>query len=283
MALVFSWDPIGIPIPEAHPNGLFGGGSMASTRLSNKAYKYLQELITLGELKQGTVISERQVAETLGISRTPVADAVNRLASQGLLEQIPRYGTVVRTIARKEIEEAYELREAIEPYAALKAASKVSKPQLEQLGVFCDAMEQLAEQLKSSCIGFLDDETFRRFLAIDKAFHIAILYAAANNRMLRVVQDSRAIANVFCIRRRPHRIGIVLSACDLHRKILTAICDSDGECAAGWMLRRIRQSKQETLVCIEHSEVSSVPIDFLSLGVPDDVQRQLEALQQDDS
>ena len=68
---------------------------MSSETLSTKAYRYLHDEIVSGRVKGGTVLSEAVVAESLGISRTPVGEAVRQLVKEGLLEQVPRYGPVV--------------------------------------------------------------------------------------------------------------------------------------------------------------------------------------------
>ena len=96
---------------------------MASdTPLTHRAYQHIQSEILAGKLSAGTQISETRIAEQLGISRTPVGEAIRTLAAEGWVEQQPRRGTVVRSFSRREIIELYELREALETFAARKAA-----------------------------------------------------------------------------------------------------------------------------------------------------------------
>src|SRR5438105_3197888 len=86
---------------------------MLRTSLAQKAYEHLQEGIFSGRLRAGTVISEEALAKELGISRTPVGEAIRQLAGEGLVEQVPRYGTIVKPLDRRELQELYEIRDAL--------------------------------------------------------------------------------------------------------------------------------------------------------------------------
>ena len=253
---------------------------MSSVDLTSKAYRHLHQQLVTGKLGSGTVISEKKLAADLGISRTPVGEAFRQLVAEGLVEQIPRYGTVVKTFTRQDVAEIYELREAIEPYAACKAARSISKLQLQQLGVLCRAIEQLAEQLDASDADSLDGETLRQFMAADMAFHLLIVRAAANSRILKVVQDSRVVSQVFHMRRPRHDSTIVHGACDFHKKILTGLRSGDADAAADWMLKHIRQSKQVTLAFVDQErDICLLPGPDFALELKDDIRSELERLE----
>src|SRR6201995_3075492 len=99
--LVYQWYSIGTPM-------------IASNPLREQAYKHIHGKLLAGELPAGHVLSEHSLAREIGISRTPVREAIQRLEQEGVLEQIPRYGTVVRRPERRDLEELYQLREALE-------------------------------------------------------------------------------------------------------------------------------------------------------------------------
>jgi DNA-binding GntR family transcriptional regulator len=99
---------------------------MASETLTSKAYRHLYGEIVDGRIAAGAVISESAIAKSLGISRTPVGEAVRLLARDGLVDQVPRFGTVVRHVQRTELDEHYEMREALESYAAQLAARRAT-------------------------------------------------------------------------------------------------------------------------------------------------------------
>ena len=249
---------------------------MESSGLASKVYSHLQEELLSGNLVAGAVVSEKQVADRLGISRTPVGEAVRKLASEGFVEQVPRYGTIVKEITKQDIADIYEVREAIEPYAARKAVDTISKTQLDQLEILCNAFEQMANALDKSGGGELEGELLRRFLAADMAFHMMIVRAAANSRIFKVVADSRVVSQVFRIRRRSHDSTIVHGALDYHKKILLALRARDGQAAFDWMFKHINQSKHETLAFFEQSNKVPESPSFDSLGLPSDIVKQLE-------
>ena len=74
---------------------------MATVSLSQRAYQHIQREIVSGQLEPGSVISETLLAKQLGISRTPVGEAIRKLAQEGLVEQVPRYGTIVCDLERR--------------------------------------------------------------------------------------------------------------------------------------------------------------------------------------
>lgn len=254
---------------------------MSTADLVSKAYRHLHGRLVSGDLLPGAVLSEKKLADELGISRTPVGEAVRRLASEGLVQQVPRYGTVVKEITRSDIEEIYELREAIEPYAARKAAVNISKTQLEQLAVLCRAIERLAEKLDNGDAEALEGEDLRQFLAADMAFHLLIVRAAMNSRILKTVQDSRVVSQLFRIRRHQHDSVLVHSACEHHRRILTALQSGDGDAAGCYVLDHISESKSETLRFIDRElSIRSQPETTVSLELSDELREELERLEQ---
>ncbi|MCA9230724.1 MAG: GntR family transcriptional regulator [Planctomycetales bacterium] len=253
---------------------------MAAASLTQKAYRHLQQQLSGGILLPGAVVSEKQVASQLGISRTPVGQAIRQLVSEGLMEQVPRYGTVVKEITRQDIEELYELREAMEPYAARKAAESISRAQLDQLAILCQSTEQLANDMDEQGADALEGDALREFLSTDLAFHLYILRAAANQRMLKIVRDSRFVSRVFRTRRARHDRKMVHAACQCHREIYEALCAHDGAASAERMLRHIVKSKEETLAFIDREKRNlSASEAFFSLDLSEELREQLARLE----
>jgi DNA-binding GntR family transcriptional regulator len=216
--------------------------------LAQKAYDHLQEGVLSGRLRSGTVISEAALARELGISRTPVGEAIRQLVREGLVEQVPRYGTIVRSIDRRELIDLYEMREALESYAAAKAAEHLSEPMLNRLEQFCDVMERIGQELQASGgTGELDEPSLRRFLAADMAFHMLIIEASGNRRMIEVVKNMRTVSRIFRMRRAPHHLPVVHRAHEYHRRVLVALRARDAEAARKAMLEHIAAGKNETL------------------------------------
>lgn len=93
-------------------------------KLRERVYSVLKKRILSFELKPGERFFETEIAEELGVSRTPIHEAINRLEQEGLIKSLPKRGYVVSDVTAREIEELYEIREALE-VLALRAAAKV--------------------------------------------------------------------------------------------------------------------------------------------------------------
>src|SRR3954463_13681390 len=94
----------------------------AAQSIQEKAYNLLRNRILSGDLAPGSALSEASIARQLGNSRGPLREAVRRLTAEGFLRQAPNGGSVVVEFSRRDVAELYELREALEVYAAGKAA-----------------------------------------------------------------------------------------------------------------------------------------------------------------
>lgn len=255
---------------------------MATDSLSQRAYQHIQREIVSGQLAPGSVVSETLLAKQLGISRTPVGEAIRQLAQEGLVEQVPRYGTIVREIDQRKVQELYELREALEPYAARQAALRMSDSELAQLKLLCATIEGICDELSVSGMDALDDEMLRRFLAADMTFHLLIIRAAGNRLILDTVRDTRTISQIFRTRRNIHDENLVVEACRDHAGILTALEAGDGEAAAARVLQHVRTSKQKTLSYLQAKHEPSELSQALIVELPHGVREELERLERTD-
>lgn len=244
--------------------------------LIQKAYEHIQQGIITGRLKAGVVISEAALAKKLGISRTPIGEAIRQLAGEGLLQQVPRYGTIVRPLERRDLLELYEMREALESYAAERAATRITERTLAQLQQLCDVLAKIGEELQRAGAGELDGPLLKRFLAADMAFHMLVIEAAGNRRILKTVKDSRTVSRIFRTRRGRHDLAVVHQAHGFHSQILDALRNRDGEAARRHMLDHIGASKQQSLDHFDHdSSVADV-----SSSLPPDLLKELDSIEQ---
>ena len=97
-------------------------------RLQDQAYDYLKEKISSYELKEGQLYSEMKITQALGMSRTPVRDALLRLNMEGLIDIFPSRGFSVKKINQNELQETLEIRCALEGYAAYALAERIDMP-----------------------------------------------------------------------------------------------------------------------------------------------------------
>jgi len=189
--------------------------------LRQKAYQHIQERILTGRLPAGAALSEVALARQIGVSRTPVREAIGQLVAEGFLEQIPGRGVVVIEPAREDIIELYELREALEVYAVGKAAGR--RPQaaeMDMLHAACEEIRAMAEALRSSGRQRLDETEMQRFLATDLKFHMLLLRVAGNRRITKVVADTRLLTRIFSYRREGHDAPQLDRISQYHRDVL---------------------------------------------------------------
>ena len=135
----------------------------------------LRNAIIEGVLKPGERLMEIQVSEELGVSRTPVREAIRKLELEGFVVMIPRRGTYVSDLSIKDINEVFEVRTALDVLAAGMAAERITDEELEQ-------MERLLVELG----GYIEQNDIEKIVEADSKFH-DILYSA-----------SRIVAMSFC-------------------------------------------------------------------------------------
>ena len=196
--------------------------------LQQQVHDRLLGRILRRELEPGERISPPEIAAALGVSITPVRDAVNQMAAEGLVTVTPRRGTVVSPVSIRDIEELYEIRLIVEPQAAEMAASRASGPEIARV-------QELAERLESApaaSSGRVDDlATYLAEIATDAELHAAVVRAAHNRRLDALYEGLRTHVLVAravfprLYRGEPHRRGE-------HRRIVEAIADHDGAAAA---------------------------------------------------
>lgn len=148
----------------------------ATSRAQN-AYDSLRAAIHAGKLRPGQPMRETEIAERLGISRTPVRDALKRLESEGLLAAAPRRGLVLTELDQQQVSEIYAVRDVLEGLAARLAAQHASSAEIA-------AMRDLLERQTRTQPG--DAAALAR---LNRVFH-DVVYRAARNRYLVSVLDS---------------------------------------------------------------------------------------------
>ena len=142
------------------------------TSLSDKAYRLLREKIVTLELPPSSTIDEAALIEELGIGRTPIREALRRLALENLVVIRPRRGMFVTDVSVTDLQKIFEVRAVLESYCARLAAERTSAEQLAQLE---DFFRQGREVLNTG-----DN---RALIAFDRQFH-EMVYQAAGNEFL---------------------------------------------------------------------------------------------------
>ncbi len=140
----------------------------------DRVYAALHERIVEGELVRGTKLRQEALAEELGVSRTPLREALRRLAAEGLVQFHPNRGAHVSDVKVEDVRAAYEARLIVEPGAARLAATRRPAGQLAALRGAVDAQRESADQLSS--------------YAASRAFHLALVRASENEYLIRLAE-----------------------------------------------------------------------------------------------
>src|SRR5512139_1798290 len=106
--------------------------------LADKAYDLIKAEVVTCALEPGQQIAQPQLVEKYGVSMTPIREALQRLAQEGFLQPIPRFGYIVSPITLSDVREIYELRSIVEAAAARLAAVKASKEDLQRIAHAAD-------------------------------------------------------------------------------------------------------------------------------------------------
>ncbi len=218
------------------------------TSVRERAYLHIQQMVAGGQLGAGSAISELQLAKDLGSSRTPIREAMNQLAAEGLLEQAPGGGMLVAQVTRESIIELYELREALEVYAVGRVATvALQADDRSRLQTLIDGIAALQKELQKSKESALNEAQMRRFLTCDLNFHALLMSMTHNGRLQKIINETRLLISVFSIRRRGHDVAALKSIQKYHQDILDAVLDQDAARAMQAISEHIRASQHERL------------------------------------
>lgn len=156
--------------------------SLDHTDLTEQTYTVLKDRILNRQLRPGEKISIPEVAHALGVSRTPVTDALKRLASEGLVEIVPRRGTFVSELTARDVAELFDIRILIELYSAEAILNN-------------DKVDQVLEDIREPMAGMeravVDDDygDYDAFIANDRDLHLALVKLTGNQRLIRIYSD----------------------------------------------------------------------------------------------
>lgn len=148
--------------------------------LRDVVFNTLRRAILRGELKPGERLMEIQLANKLGVSRTPIREAIRKLELEGLVLMIPRKGAEVAEITEKNLRDVLEVRCALEELAVQLACDRIDKSEVKEL-------RAAAEHFKD----VLDSDDITQIAQADEAFHDVIFTATDNQRLIQLLNNLR--------------------------------------------------------------------------------------------
>ena len=198
-------------------------------------FETLREAIIQGRLRPSERMMEIQLAEEMGVSRTPVREAIRKLELEGFVVMVPRKGAFVAGISIKDIVNVFEVRAAMEALAAGLAAERITSEEMEELE------RSLVQINEVSSRDNIDD-----IVALDSSFHDIIYRASRNERLIQIVTHLQEQIHRFrtASLSQPGRTKWALGE---HKKIVEAISDRNVELAQSLAREHIENAEQSML------------------------------------
>jgi DNA-binding GntR family transcriptional regulator len=190
-----------------------------SVSLADQAFYAIRELIVTLELAPGAVINERELIERLEIGRTPVREALRRLAQEKLVEVYPRRGIFVTTVDVRDLARLCEVRAVLEPEAARLASERATQPDLDELG---DLLNELGVKKARDDKALID---------LDQRIHRTVYRCTHNHFLEATLEEYYALAlRIWMLAL--EETGELQAAVLEHRSLLEAVALGKGEVAA---------------------------------------------------
>ncbi len=206
-------------------------------------FEKLQRDILLGKLKTGNKLTEQEICDKYNVSRTPVRDAIKKLADDGLVDLIPNRGAFVRGFSEQDFFDMQILRTLYEKKAVEWAVARISAEELEDLTETFEFMEFYTQK-----------GDVEKMLSINMTFH-KLIYEASHNYMLAKVLTSYQVYAKYYNANRQYSKEYLQTVLEEHRQIFSAFLTKDVEKAKLAMENHMRNSiKRENLIEPEGGE-----------------------------
>jgi DNA-binding GntR family transcriptional regulator len=210
-----------------------------SRPLRDQIYPMIRGLILTGIIQPGEVIDEKAIAAQLQVSRTPVREAVKRLSDEHLVDVVAQSATRAARMDRKEIEEAFLIRRALEMESAAQAAAHMSQEHADLLHDILAKHERAVERRQ-----------FVEAIARDDEFHHAITAISDLPRLWSTIEISKAQLDR-CRHMMLPRAGQAEATLEQHREIIRALNSRDPAKAAGAMKAHLDAAWRSTVAVLD--------------------------------
>lgn len=227
-----------------------------SVSLQDQAYDHLRRFLIGGQWPEGAVLLPGKLARRLGMSPTPVREAIIRLESEGFVETVPKRGVRLRRMSRADLEHAFDLRVVIEGGAVMLAAERITPAELAELDTNLAeqredllAIRQVLRSMSQTGLEgqVLTNAVHERGVRLNAAFHLALMRASRNPRLIKVVGDLHILTVSLQDRVHPPGEPIAWRATRdhaFHRCIVRALRRRDGQAARHWAEKHVLDAKK---------------------------------------
>ena len=208
-----------------------------------KVYEVIKTGILTGEYKSGTVLNERKLSADLGISRTPVREALLMLEQDGWLQAETYKGTVVRKFDEKYFHEILEIRKCLELLAIRNAIPRISEEDIQKL-----------EQIQLEQTEVLKEYEDNAFILVDRKFHKYIYELSGNEELVHLLANYYDIFRFLGMRAVTGSKQRQLTTLTEHQSILDALKKKDTDAAVAAMITHMEQTEKNVILQLEAIE-----------------------------
>lgn len=228
---------------------------MSTATLSEKAYQHIRHQVFAGKLASGAQLVNRALANEIGTSLIPVREAISRLASEGLVEQVAGAGAFVRKFDRQEVSEIYDVRDLFEPFAAAQAARFLTDHELEELESVLKEWESVGEVILTQQSGATEAD-LDRWLQLNERFHEVMIKASRNRFLSKITRDVNVLAQCFAAHRGSPKIlseDTVLSTLWSHRELYEHLASRNSEAAEQLVRKQLQDGRTSVLAYFDQN------------------------------
>jgi DNA-binding GntR family transcriptional regulator len=208
--------------------------------------EHIRRKIVEGELAPGTKVPEAEIADELGVSRTPVKLSLVELAKEGVIELVPRKGAFVRKISHQEYLHILDIREALEGVAARDAAERIGAKDLAALRQILDRYEEAAKRYAQSEGTAHSFSAFTKLVKLDVQFHDIITQSAGNDFLDSIMRSHSVLMYSMRTMQHPLDPENLVRITQEHQRIVNALESRDGERSEGLMRAHIDRVKRDS-------------------------------------
>ncbi|MGY3777932.1 GntR family transcriptional regulator [Isobaculum melis] len=190
--------------------------------LKDHVYNHIKNLIDTGSLNKEDKIVEQQIANELGVSRTPVREALLQLASDGYLENIPRKGFKIKELTEKDQEDIYQVIGLLDGEAASLAVDYLTEEDFQQMNFLIDSMDIAVK-----------NEMFPKYNQLQKEFHDVYINKCGNQKLIETIEQlKRYLLNSdYTIQKNENLSALLDAANKEHKQIVTYLKEKQKETA----------------------------------------------------
>ncbi|MDD5921563.1 MAG: GntR family transcriptional regulator [Eubacteriales bacterium] len=207
------------------------------TMLQDEAYEKIYEMVEEGKFEEGKIYSVNSLANNLGMSKTPIRDAMQRLSSDGIIEILPSRGFRLAELSKQDIEDIYQIRCALEGYACFILTKEYGKN--EEFAILQDIKENLELQKKSVADGISAED----FYKIDMEFHKLLISAMHSQRINNIENEIRQQMRIFSLHSLVRK-GLLDVTVKEHQAIYDAIIEKNPHRAAYMLYSHLSTMKE---------------------------------------